>query len=246
MRTDRKGNQLKVKKHKKKKQKGDQVPKTDPKRKRATLFDVTKVWQIAKTSINEVHAAVNKLSDEVSRAVKDLWTNQQHLSIGVSSAEFNLRAHQMVLNSIVADLGHLKDSFKWLRVVEVNSVMRIDWAHYHKEAADEIKKITEFEMQELRKQEISDSCDKLRKESTKDTLEGLATRIEKGENILKDRNMKEIELNSEERETVAAILRMCSLKEEKGKIIGKKEEVAQEPPPEVQSPYPEGATIFGG
>jgi len=98
-------------------------------------------------------------------------------------------------------------------------VRRIDWPYYHKEVDKDLKILAELEAKaaEERQQKtaaIVKAVDGLRKTCSEPALKDLADRIEKGEQILKDDNLQEFELDEATRAAVASRLRAGCIEEE--------------------------------
>jgi hypothetical protein len=106
------------------------------------------------------------LEKRVQENVKQIWENQSEISRGMESAEFNLRAHQMVLNSLAIEfeklVSHLNDEiFKTeheITVLELSDVTlpsdpgveprvvrRLDWPYYHEQVEADLRAIKEAE-----------------------------------------------------------------------------------------------------
>jgi formyltetrahydrofolate hydrolase len=106
------------------------------------------------------------MEKKVQENVTQLWNNQSELKGGMDAAEFNLRAHQKVLNSLAIEferlVTHLNDEiFKTeheLLVLElaevtipsdtgeaVRVVRRLDWPYYHTQVDKEMRALKEAE-----------------------------------------------------------------------------------------------------
>ena len=114
------------------------------------------------------------LERRVAENVQQLWDNQSEISKGMDAAEFNLRAHQKVLNSLAIEferlVTHLNDEvFKTeheLSVLElaevtipcdtgeaVRVVRRLDWPYYHTQVDKEMRVLKEAEELRVAKEE---------------------------------------------------------------------------------------------
>jgi hypothetical protein len=134
-------------------------PQPDPNRTNAKLAHVNN----AANFILQQHGNLEK---RVTDNVKQLWDNQSEISKGMDAAEFNLRAHQKVLNSLAIEferlVTHLNDEvFKTeheLAVLElaevtipsdtgeaVRVVRRLDWPYYHTQVDKEMRALKEAE-----------------------------------------------------------------------------------------------------
>lgn len=204
--------------------------------------------------------------------IQQVWGNQEELKGGMDAAEFNLRAHQKVLNAMAIELEKLvtrlneevfKDEHK-ITVLEMTDVTlpeedgkaqvvrRLDWPYYHKQVEYDLKVLAELERQraeeqKARQEAIFKAVDKLRETCSEESLEDLSKRIGEGENILKDDNLQEFELSEQERAAVAARLKEPMPEEpetvpEESPVV---EEEAEMPPPQDED-IPEGASVFGG
>ena len=99
-------------------------------------------------------------------SIEQIWANQEALKDGMAAAEFNLRAHQKVLNAFAIEfeslMQHLNDEvFKTehqLHVVELSDVTlpadegeealvvrRLNWPYYHNQVESELKAIAELD-----------------------------------------------------------------------------------------------------
>lgn len=240
-----------------KKPQGDQKPKVDPHRTNAKLIHVNNALNISLQNIQS-------LREETSSNVKQIWDNQEELKNGMGAAEYNLRAHQKVLNAIAIELDHLAGTYNDLVQLlndtvlkeevqkcgiggelimaniqlppekegeEPKTVRRIDWPYYHKQVDKDLEILAELEAKaaeerRVRTAAIIKAVDKLRDQCTEESLKDLADRIEKGEQILKDENGVEFELEEATRAAVASRLRAGPLE---------KREKEEPLPPELEA-----------
>lgn len=106
------------------------------------------------------------LEKRVQENVTQVWDNQRELKGGMDAAEFNLRAHQKVLNAFALEFEELvsrlngevfKEEYK-LSVIEMADVTltpdadgeeqvvrRLNWPYYHKEVEADFKVLADFE-----------------------------------------------------------------------------------------------------
>jgi len=126
--------------------------KADPHKQKATLAQFATLAQ-------EVQQSHQELAAKTNRAINELWRNQQEILQGMGAAEFNLRAHQKVLNSVALEIDALikrlplaegievSASFLIRKEVEVDGQksLKIDWPAYHKMVDEEIKAMKEAE-----------------------------------------------------------------------------------------------------
>lgn len=203
---------------------------------------------------------VGQLQQRLDKNVQDLWGNQSELKNGMDAAEFNLRAHQKVLNGLAIEVERLSnlvskqmqpdvepEEMKHLQMANVKvptdeeggteTVRRIDWPYYHKQVEHDLEILAEYERQrELERQaraaEVGAMVEQLRKDNDADALKDMAARIAKGEQLLEG-----FELTAEDAKLVCDQLNL-------GPIEAKKEAPEEEPPEGDE--FPEGAVVFGG
>lgn len=237
------GEKRQEQKKEQRKPQGDQPPKIDPKRVKATLQHVNNALNIALQN-------TQGLREETASNIKQVWENQGELRDGLSASEYNLRAHQKVLNAIAIEMDNITSllgticgdlnslvgksgdeevsMYKSVSMVELQMadvqippaeegeepmvVRRIDWPYYHQQVDKDLAILTKLEQEaaEERKKRtaaVITAIDKLREQCTEPSLKDLADRIEKGEKILKDDDLKEFELDESARKAVASRLR---------------------------------------
>lgn len=114
-----------------------------------------------------------QLEKRVQDNVTQVWSNQEELKGGMDAAEFNLRAHQKVLNALAIELErlvqHLNDEvFSTEHKVEVleladvklpaedgqeaQVVRRLNWPYYHEQVEHDLKILAELEAQRLKEE----------------------------------------------------------------------------------------------
>ena len=134
-------------------------PSPDPNRTNAKLVHVN-------NGVNFVLQKYGELETRVQENVEQLWSNEDALKAGMDAAEFNLRAHQKVLNAFALEferlVQHLNDEvFKTehhLHIVELADVTlpaeagdealvvrRLNWPYYHEQVESELKAIAELD-----------------------------------------------------------------------------------------------------
>lgn len=152
--------------------------------------------------------------------------NHEELLQGLNASEFNLRAHQKVLNAMAMDMERIAKAleldppFEHLQMADVpvapkqgdeiqQTVRRIDWPGYHTEVEADLARIAEIEKQ--------------RAEADKKRAEEEAARIRKEKAEKDEADMKAQREAKEEPEPEQA-----------------------EAPQDEDLSVPEGATVFGG
>lgn len=221
-----------------------------------------------------------KLKQEVTQNLTQTHQNHVELQQGLDASEYNLRAHQKVLNSMAIEIekivamlndlgayvpdwdGKERLEFSDLKMKDValdkgTTVRRVDWPFYHQQVDKDLAILAQYEEErrkeqeeqerqarvaaakeaEEKKQAIVRACDRLRNTCSELSLRDLANRIESGEQILKDENLKEFDLDAASRKLAVSRLREKT-----------QEEAPQEaePPPEKIGEFPDLATTFGG
>jgi plasmid stabilization system protein ParE len=98
------------------------------------------------------------LEQSVIDNFRDVFDNQTSLKAGLDSAEFNLRAHQKVLNALVQEVDSLIEGDaegKKLLHVEgaiVEGKLHVDWAKYHQYVDADIMEIRKIEAEKLKEE----------------------------------------------------------------------------------------------
>jgi len=138
------------------------------------------------------------LEGKVKDNVQQVWQNQEELKGGMDAAEFNLRAHQKVLNAFAIELEELvarlneevfKEEHK-LSVLEYADVTlpsdatcagqvvrRLDWPYYHKEVEQDLRQIAAIEESKAEEQRRALTLEK----SLKDLAEASADLVKAAE-----------------------------------------------------------------
>jgi membrane protein involved in colicin uptake len=165
----------------------------------------------------------------VAQNLAQVHGNHEELLQGLNASEFNLRAHQKVLNAMAMDMERiaraleLDPPLEHLQMADVpvapqkgdeiqQTVRRIDWPGYHTEVEADLKRIAEIEKQ--------------RAEAEKKAAEEEAERLRKEKEAQAAADLESAERAKEEPEPETA---------------------TAEAPPETEDPeYPEGASVFGG
>lgn len=232
---------------------GDKKPAPDPRRVKATLAHVNQALTISLQN-------VGRLDERLQKNVNDLWHNQSELKNGMDAAEFNLRAHQKVLNGLAIEVERLSNlvsgllnqephELEYLQMANVSLpededgksqvVRRIDWPYYHKQVEHDLEVLAEYERQQaaeraLRDAQIEKAVGLLRQHGKADTLKELAARVAKGEQLLDG-----FELVGDEVKKVCDLLNL-------GPLEAKEEAPQGEAPQSEGDGFPEGAVVFGG
>lgn len=100
-----------------------QVP-TKKTSQKLTIEHLIKVHQFAATGLAKLEAATRE-------AFGQMHQNHLELLAGLRSAEFNLRAHQKVLNALFQDRDSLDGKRHALETIVVDGETHINWAAYH-------------------------------------------------------------------------------------------------------------------
>lgn len=218
--------------------KGAQKPEVDLEKKRATVAQISRVY-------STLEGRIAGFEKKATSAVQQLFANEQELKSGMSSAEFNLRAHQKVINAICLELDRfrmmfqailppeqkdiLKESIVQMSDVTLPSeeeggdpvvVRRPNWPYYHGQVEKDLKILAALEAQAQAEAKVV---------AEKAEAERLAAQSEKIEADL-------------EAEAVMDSGEMVELPAEIEE--GAKEEAQNEPPQDGE--FPEDAAIFGG
>lgn len=152
--------------------------KADPHKQKATLAQFATLAQ-------EAQQAHQQLVQKANRAINELWKNQQEILQGLSAAEFNLRAHQKVMNAIALELNSLGKRMPMPVGMSVDATpsflvmkelpgegqaWRIDWPHYHKQVEEELKAMREAEKaaKEAAEKEAAAAAEKAKDETPKE------------------------------------------------------------------------------
>ena len=103
--------------------------------------------------VNKTHVELAKLSKDVQLAIGQLYQNDQNVKAGLDAAEFNLRAHQKVLNALAQGAVVMADETRQLQMVEseipatpehpAGKITTINWPLYHKFVEVEMKAMAE-------------------------------------------------------------------------------------------------------
>ena len=123
-----------------------------------------------------MQADLSKLSREVQLAVAQLYRNDQNTKAGLDAAEFNLRAHQKVINAVAVDVldyvigrdpaNQLPTRIDSITVdkpmtdsAPAHKSVSVDWEKYHKYVEEEMKAMAEAERKadlEKRTEQVKD------------------------------------------------------------------------------------------
>jgi hypothetical protein len=151
------------------KPKGDQAPKVDPDRSRATVAQLVRVHEALSGQLGQHGEAIRKLAETSHE-------NSTELKRGLDASEFNLRAHQKVINALAIELERLRTVMtamlpdeakdKMQPVIEMADVTlpaddgeepvvvrRVDWPYYHGQVEKDLKILAEEEARILAEEE---------------------------------------------------------------------------------------------
>ena len=223
-------------------------------------------------AVNFMLQQYGSLEKRVQENVTQVWDNQRELKGGMDAAEFNLRAHQKVLNAFSLEFEELvsrlneeffKEEYK-LSVIEMADVTltpdadgeeqvvrRLNWPYYHKEVeadfeakkAEEKRKALEFEKQLKDLTEASADLVKAAEEAGNDPEE-----VKKEyESLMKLSQDVSTALGNKMRgeEYDQGVLDEASAMIDKMARLGD-EDFDVVPPEEADDDVPEGASVFGG
>lgn len=210
---------------------------------------MSKILRVSRTELEMVEknllSQMEALEKKLATTTQQLWENQRELKEGLDVAEFHLRAYRRLIadlcnktfgdgdvQTIMVPTGAKDDKGEPVTTRVVN--MR----HYFESARDEIKMVQEKDRLQALHNDIAKAVKKLYETCTAESLEDIATRVEQGEKILKDDQLKELELDDQMRAVAVTMLR---------KAVGLK----NAPPTsltqvEPNDGIPEGAAVFGG
>lgn len=218
--------------------KGTQKPEVDLEKKRATLAQVSRVY-------STLEGRISTFEKKATASVQQLFANDQELKGGMSSAEFNLRAHQKVLNAICLELERFRMMFQAILppeqkdilstpVVQMSDVTlppeeeggdpvvvrRPNWPYYHEQVEKDLKILAELEVQAAA--EAKAERERREQEEAAEKAKQ-AEQEQEAEAVMDSGEMVELPAEIEE---------------------GAKEEAQDEPPQDGE--FPEDAAIFGG
>lgn len=103
------------------------------------------------SSLESIHHRQANFEQVVIENFRETYENQKSLKAGLDSAEFNLRAHQKVLNALVQEIESLVDESadgKKLLHVEgsvVEGKVHVDWAKYHQYVENDLVEVRKIE-----------------------------------------------------------------------------------------------------
>jgi len=144
-------------------------PQPDPNRTNAKLVHIN-------NATNFMLQQHGNLEKRVQENIQQVWGNQEELKRGMDAAEFNLRAHQKVLNAFAIEFDRLIDHlneevFKTehsLTVLELADitlgsdagegtkvVRRLNWNYYHEQVDRDLKVIKESEEKRLAEEKMA-------------------------------------------------------------------------------------------
>jgi len=193
---------------------------------------------------------ISTFEKKATEAVQQLFRNDQELKGGMSSAEFNLRAHQKVLNAVCLELERFRMLFQAILPPEQKAILdesivqmsevtlpaeegqepkvvrRPNWPYYHEQVEKDLKILAELEAQQLAEAKAEQERLEQEKAAEKAKQEEQALAAE----AVMDDETVEAELPAD----------IAELGE------GGKEEAQDEPPHDNNDDLPEGAAVFGG
>jgi len=166
--------------------KGNQAPNPDAARQRVNRAQLDNAVQFLFNRIQE-------LDTRVGNAMKQIWKNDEELKQGMDAAEFNLRAHQKVMNAMAMDLDSVLKTLNQLMSLLVNDaqplnlvnlrmadvtlpaedgqepkvVRRVDWPCYHREVEKDLAILAEVERQKAIAAQKKDAAEKKAEELEK-------------------------------------------------------------------------------
>ena len=111
---------------------------SDKKQKAKRKTNPPKAKAVSNVQAKVTQEQLDSVTKQFTQALGQLWKNQQEIKAGMDAAEFNLRAHQKVLNSIAMTMLGGESSL-------VYSDSRVDWPYYHTQVEEELKAIMEEE-----------------------------------------------------------------------------------------------------
>lgn len=114
-------------------------------------------------AISALSERLNRLESAIRKDNQTMFRNASELKAGLDSAEFNLRAHQKVLNGITRELNSfVEDGLRHLDTQEIQvdekTQLQVDWAKYHKYVEDDLAKLAVLEKQrdkEIKLQQVA-------------------------------------------------------------------------------------------
>lgn len=217
--------------------KGDQTPKIDPERQRASVAQLTRVYSI-------LDGKFGTFEKKATDSVQQLYANNEALKGGLSSAEFNLRAHQKAINAVCLELERFRVVLQAIlppeqrealaeSVVQMSEVylppveeggdpvvaQRPNWPYYHAQVEKDLQVLAEMEAKRREEERVENE------RIVAETRAAAETEV-MAESVVEDTSVKG-ELPAE----------VSELGE------GAKEEAQDRPP---DSGFPEEAAIFGG
>jgi hypothetical protein len=118
---------------------------------------VAKLQQRAsKSDLVVIHNSLRQLQQQAGQSIQQLWKNDEELRDGNRAAEFNLRAHQKVLNAMMVDLSTMAAALELTLNLRIRDAKlpdgsiepRIDWPYYHELVEQDLVELAEQEKQE--------------------------------------------------------------------------------------------------
>jgi len=133
---------------------------------------------------------MKELDQRTGATVKQMWSNEQELKTGLDSSEFNLRAHQKVLNALALEVEEIRKSLDKIAVLPEPTikmtdvvlppadpsttgsvVRRLDWAYYHGEVEKDLAVLAQLNAEKRQKEEAEQKRMKALEEQLKKVAE---------------------------------------------------------------------------
>jgi hypothetical protein len=152
--------------------KGSKPPEVDQERQRASVAQLTRVYSI-------LGGKIDTFEKKATASVQQLYANNESLKGGLSSAEFNLRAHQKAINAVCLELERFRVVLKAIlppeqrealeeSVVQMSEVylppaeeggdpvvvQRPNWPYYHAQVEKDLQILAEVEAKRREDEQI--------------------------------------------------------------------------------------------
>lgn len=220
----------------------------DPKRTKVNVEQLARLH-------GHLQQLINNLQQSTRNSLTQQFQNIQQVAAGLDSSEFNLRAHQKVLNAMAMDMAAIREALEIegepnLQLLDVGiSDPRIDWGFYHEEVQkdkDEIERLRKEEEERAKAELEAAKAEADEKEIERQVEEVKEKAIEAGNDP--EEVAEEAEKLLRETKQVAdeagKMMRGEPFDEE---VIEKANQKIIEDEKENPSPdFPKGASIFGG
>lgn len=216
------------------------------------------------------------LEKQVRENIKQVWDNQEEIKGGMDAAEFNLRAHQKVLNALAMEfealVTHLNDEiFKTeheMHVLELADVTlpsdageesqvvrRLDWPYYHEQVEDDLKIIKKIEEQKDSEKKSALELENQMKRLSETSAELVKAAEEAGNDPVEVRAEYASMMALTQRVSVALGQKLRGEEYDQAALDEAQRLIASvelldasliEDAPQPQDDLPEGASVFGG